>query len=346
MNRRKFLKASFLSTFVTTPLFAKNFNKSHFILPKKPFEYFHKKGKSSKFRVMLIGGIHGNEMGAYKAADMLIDSTLEKGELLIIPRSNFTSILADVRGYNGDMNRKFEKISKKDPDFYYVELLKEAILNYKPDVLISMHDGYGFNIENKRAWGQSVVIDEIKYKNFNLYNEAEFVRSNANIYLNKKLSLINTKTFTSHIHDEQKKALTGWCLEHGVKAFCIEASKQLPSIEDKIRTHLTMLREFFKLYDIKIKELNEMIKKPSKFLDKREAEVVLEINSQKYKYKKNLFLKVPRGSNIKVVQINGPRGAFVVPRHINLNWHSFHAPYVELDVKNDYQKLFYLKIKA
>ena len=346
MTRRKFLKASLLSSVFGTHLFAKNLHKSHFTLPKKPFEFFHKRGKSSKFRVMLIGGIHGNEMGAYKAADMLIDATLEKGELLIIPRSNFTSILADVRGYNGDMNRKFEYISKKDPDFYYVELLKSAILHYKPDVLISMHDGYGFNIENKRDWGQSVVIDEKQYKNFNLYTEAEFVRTHANIYLHKKLSLINTRTFTSHIHDEQKKALTGWCLKHGIKAFCIEASKQLPSVEEKIKTHLIMLREFFKLYDVKIKELNEMIKRPYKFMDKRGVEVIVEINSQKYRYKRSKFLRVPRGSNIKIVQINGPRGAFVVPRHINLNWHSFYAPHLELDVKNDYQKLFNLKIRA
>ena len=346
MTRRTFLKASLFSSVFATPLFSKEFYKSHFILPKKPFEYFHKKGKHSKFKVMLIGGIHGNEMGAYKAADMLIDATVEEGELLIIPRSNFTSVLANVRGYNGDMNRKFEKISKKDPDFYYVELLKSAILHYKPDVLISMHDGYGFNIENKKDWGQSVVIDEKQYKHFNLYTEADFVRSHANIYLRKKLSLVNTKTFTSHIHDEQKKALTGWCLEHGIKAFCIEASKQLSSVDEKIKTHLIMLREFFKLYGVKIKELNEMIKKPSKFIDKRSAEIVVEINSQKYRYKKSAFLKVPRGSNVKIVSINGPRGAFVVPRHINLNWQSFHAPYVELDVKNDYKKLFNLKIKA
>jgi len=346
VDRREFLKVSLFSSALVTPLFAKDLKKTHFILPKKPFEYFHKRAKNSKFRVMLIGGIHGNEMGAYKAADMLIDATLEKGELLIIPRSNFTSILADVRGYNGDMNRKFEYISKKDPDYYYVELLKEAILNYKPDVLISMHDGYGFNIENKKAWGQSVVIDENHYKNFNLYTEAEFVRSHANIYLYKKLSLINTKTFTSHIHDEQKKALTGWCLEHGIKAFCIESSKQLPNVEEKIKTHLIMLREFFKLYDVKITELNEMIKEPSKFIDKRDTEIILEINSQRYRYKKSEFLKVTRGSNIKVVKINGPRGSFIIPRHINLNWKSFYAPYVKFDVKNDYKKLFNLKIKA
>jgi len=343
LNRRDFLKASL---FIATPLFAKRNNRAHFVFPKKPFEYIHKTSKNAKFKVMLIGGIHGNEMGAYKAADMLINSTLKKGELFIIPRSNFTSILANVRGYNGDMNRKFEYISKKDADYYYVELIKEAILDYKPDVLISMHDGYGFNIENKHAWGQSVVIDELKYKNFNLFSEAEFVRRHANLYLKKKLSLINTKTFSSHIHDEQKKALTGWCLKHNIKAFCIEASKQLPSLEEKVRTHLVMLREFFKLYDVEIEELNAMIETPSKFFDKRRVEAKVKINGKIYTFKNSETLKLPEGSEVEFVSFNGPRGSFAIPRGVNLNWSRFYAKSLRVDIKNDFERKFSLKIKV
>jgi len=346
LKRRDFLKTVLLSGLSFNPLFAKSTNKVHYFFPSKPFEYYHIKSKNPSFRVMIIGGIHGNELGAYKAANMLIDSTLEKGELFIIPRSNFTSILADVRGYNGDMNRKFAYISKKDPDFYYVELLKEAILSYKPDVLISMHDGYGFAIKNKRAWGQSVVIDEVRYKNFNLFSEANFVKNHANMYLNKKLAIINTKTFSSHIHDEQKKALTGWCLEHGIKAFCIEASKQLPNLEEKIKTHLIMLREFFKLYDIKVKELNEMIKNPSKFLEQKRIEVTVKINGQIFKFHKSDYIKIPKGSNFEIVSFNGPRGTFAVARHINLNWKRFYARNLNIDIKNDFQKYFTLKIRV
>ncbi len=344
MKRRDFLRATLI--FSTTPLFAKTNNKPHFFFPKKPFEYYHLKSKNPKFRVMLIGGIHGNEMGAYKAADMLVDATLKKGELFIIPRSNFTSILADVRGYNGDMNRKFAYISKKDADYYYVELLKEAILDYKPDVLISMHDGYGFNIENKRAWGQSVVIDEKRYKNFNLYTEAKFVQDHANIYLNKKLGLINTKTFTAHIHDEQKKALTGWCLEKGIKAFCIEASKQLPNLNEKIKTHLTMLREFFKLYDIEVEAINEMIKNPDKFLDKRKVEAKIKINNNIYTFNKSDTLKIPKNSDIKILNFNGPRGSFALPHGVNLNWSRFYAKNLKINVKNDFETKFTLKIRS
>jgi len=343
LHRRDFLKASL---FVGAPLFAKRNDKLHFFFPKKPFEYFHKKSKNAKYRVMIIGGIHGNEMGAYKAADILIDAKLKKGELLIIPRSNFTSILANVRGYNGDMNRKFDTISKKDADFYYVELLKEAILNYKPDVLISIHDGYGFNIENKMAWGQSVVIDELRYKNFDLFKEASFVQNNANRYLKRKLSLINTRTFSSHIHDEQKKALTGWCLEHNIKAFCIEASKQLPTLEEKIKTHLAMLREFFKLYEVEIEGFDEMIKNPDKFLDKRRVEAKVRINNQIYTFSNTKKLKLPKKSQIEFLSFNGGRGSFAIPRGINLNWSKFYATNLNIDIKNDFEKQFRLKIRS
>ena len=342
MNRRDFLKASL---FVGAPLFAKRNDRIHYFFPKKPFEYFHKTSKNVKFRVMLIGGIHGNEMGAYKAADMLINATLKKGELFIIPRSNFTSVLANVRGYNGDMNRKFANLSKKDPDYYYVELLKEAILDYRPDVVISMHDGYGFNLENKRAWGQSIVIDEVKYKNFELFKEANFVKTNSNKYLRKKLSLINTKTFTSHIHDEQKKALTGWCLKHNIKAFCIETSKQLPSLKEKIQTHLVMLREFFKLYDVEVKDLDEMIKNPDKFLDKRRVEAKVKINGRIYTFNHTKTIKLPEKSEIEFVSFNGPRGSFAIPRGVNLNWSKFYAKSLSIDIKNDFEKKFTLKVR-
>ena len=342
LDRRKFLKIS--SILGTAPLFAKNDERLYFKFPKKPFEYYHLKSKNPKFKVMLIGGIHGNEPGAYKAADMLVNATLKKGELFIIPRSNFTSILANMRGYNGDMNRKFSTISKKDPDYYYVEMLKSAILEYKPDVVISMHDGYGFYIKNKRAWGQSIVIDEFRYKNFNLFSEANFVKNHANIYLKHKLDINNTKTFSSHVHDEQKKALTGWCLENGIKAFCIEASKQLPSLKEKIKTHLVILREFFKLYDVEVAEIDEMINSPEKFIDNPIPMVEIEINGKKEKLYKSKNIKVPKGSEIIVKNINGSRGSFAVASGVNLNWKSFHARRLNIAVKNDFEKKYNIKI--
>ena len=339
MDRR-----AFLGLLAGSVAYARGFrdDRLKIVLPKKPFEHYHIKGRQKGKRVLLVGGIHGNEVGAYKASDLLINSDIKRGELIILPRTNFTSILANVRGYNGDMNRKFDYISKKDPDYPYVEFLKSAILEYRPDVVISMHDGYGFAREYKRAWGQSVVIDEVSYRGFNLYQKAKFVLENSNRYLRRKLALINTKTFTGTHHKEQKKALTGWCLNHNIEAYCIEASKQLPSVEEKVKTHLVMLREFFKLYDIEIANLNELIKHPKPI--KNPIAVSLKINGKREKITHSTTLKVPRGSLIEVE--NMPyRSDYLVPRGVNLNWRSFHFSNLSFYAQRDYEKVFKIDIK-
>ncbi len=343
IGRREFVK-KISTALVFAPLgaFAKTSSKIHIDLSKKPFEYYVKKGKLPGKRVLVIGGIHGNEIGAYKASDILVDCDIKRGELIIIPRSNFTSILANVRGYNGDMNRKFNYIKKEDPDKIYVELLKSAIEEFAPDVVISMHDGYGFAIKNPRHWGQSIVIDEERYKNFNLLKEATFVQHNANHYLaHHKLALLNTKTFSSTIHKEQRNALTGWCLRNNIKAFCIESSKQL-KLHQKIYTHLVMLREFFKLYQIEISpSIDMLIANSSLWFHPKTPTVSLAINGQLYKIKRSQNIHIPRGSRIAVKAIDGNRGAFMVGYKTNLNWQSFYfsKPHMFL-VKEDYKTKF------
>jgi len=350
ISRRGFVKSIVKTSLLLTPfrLLAKKEDRLHISLPKKPFEYYILKGEKKGGRVLIIGGIHGNEIGAYKASDILVDLKVKMGELIIIPRSNFTSILANVRGYNGDMNRKFSYVSKKDPDFYYITLLKEAIKSFKPDVVISLHDGYGFNRLNKNHWGQCVVIDENHYKNFNLYSIASFIVNNSNRFLTKKekISICNTKTFTSNLHKEQRNALTGWCLKNDILAFCIEASKQLPKLEDKIKTHLVMLREFFTLFNIKTEpSLDYVLSHLNEFNYKKESEVVMDINGQYYRFKKSQKIKIKKGADIKIVSINGHRGSYLVPHRVNLNWKSFYFsnPLI-FKLKHDYETKFKLKI--
>ncbi len=341
LKRRDFLK--FSAFLASTPVFARK-GKINIKLPSKKLTYYHLYGKKKGKKVLIIGGIHGNEVGAYKCASMLKESEIEKGELLIIPRSNFTSILANLRGYNGDMNRKFEYVSKKDPDFYYVETLKELILCYKPDVVISMHDGFGFNIENAKAWGQSIVIDELNYKSFNLYQKALFVKNNANKFLQKKLSIINTKTFSSDIHKEQKKALTAWCLRHNIESYCIEASKQLPTLESKIYTHLVMLREFFKLFEIEIKNIEDMMKNMKKYLNFTPPSLILKINGVKYKISDSKNFVLNDGSFIEVFS-DVENGEYLLPLGVNLNWRSFYFSNLTFEVKRDFERFYLINIK-
>ena len=64
-------------------------------------------GKQPGKTLMLIGGIQGNEPGGFLSADLYADMRLEKGNLIVVPRANFNSIILNQRGPHGDMNRKF-----------------------------------------------------------------------------------------------------------------------------------------------------------------------------------------------------------------------------------------------
>ena len=350
-SRRELIKFALGLPLLSAPAYAHINNKVRIVLPEKPFEYFVKKGKERGGRVLIIGGIHGNEIGAYKAADILADLEVKKGTLIVVPRSNFTSVIADVRGYNGDMNRKFKHISKKDPDYKFVENLKQLILTFRPDVVLSLHDGYGFHILNPNRWGQCIVIDEIQYKNFPLFKIAKFVSQNANKKITKrkyKIPVYNTQTFSSDKHKEQRKALTGWCLKNNIPAFCLEASKQLPSVKEKIKTHFYMLEEFFKIYNIEIEPgFSYVLKNIKNYLKIKNPVITAKINGKIININKKQILKIHRGAKFKIHSMQGGRGIYTVPDDINLNLESFYIrKYLTFHVKNDYKKLFDFAVKV
>ena len=64
-------------------------------------------GKISGKTLLLIGGIQGDEPGGFLSVDHYADISLAKGNLIVVPRANFQSIIYQRRKINADMNRKF-----------------------------------------------------------------------------------------------------------------------------------------------------------------------------------------------------------------------------------------------
>ena len=264
-------------------LFAKNYNdKYHFIMPHRPFKYFIKRGKKKGGRILIIGGIHGNEEGGFKAGTILVESEITKGEVAILPRSNPESIFTDLRGYNGDMNRKFSNISRRDKDYYKIKSIKNFIDDFKPDVILSLHDGYGFYAKNPRNWGESIIVDEAVYNKIPLYHQACFVSD----FLKKygfNIPVHNTKTAEKRTHHkEQRRSLTYYALQkHNIPAFCIEASKQT-TLKRKLYIHLLAIEQFFKLYNVELEpSFSYIISNLDNYLKPKPIKIVVTINGEK-----------------------------------------------------------------
>ncbi len=101
--------------------------------------------------LMLIGGIQGNEPGGFLSADLYADVALERGNLIVVPRANFNSILQFKRGVNGDMNRRFASKRKGDTEDEIVGVLKSLLA--QSDCLLNLHDGSGFILQTGNSVG-------------------------------------------------------------------------------------------------------------------------------------------------------------------------------------------------
>lgn len=217
--------------------------------------------------VMIIGGIQGDEPGSYLTADLYADINLKKGNLIVVPRANFYSILLNRReGLTGDMNRKFDTEEKRKNNFEeeVVTVLKHLIA--ESDCLLNLHEGSGYYnpvwvsaIENPKRYGQSIIFDAKTYKvpgenrTIHLGDIARKVVDKVNPQIDNKrhrFRVSDHDTLSSKsIHKEQRKSATYYALTTAhIPAFGVETSKSIKSLKTKIRLHKlvinTMMEEF------------------------------------------------------------------------------------------------------
>ena len=224
-------------------------------------------GKFPGKTVMLIGGIQGNEPGGFLSADLYADMMLEKGNLIVVPRANFYSILMNHRGVHGDMNRKFAHDEATDSmEDKIVNILKGLIK--ESDYLLNLHDGSGYyhpeyinKWRNPLRFGQSIIADCDTYmipgtdRTVPLRDIAVKVIEQVNPHIKKdlyKFHFNNTRTAAPESrHKEQRKSATYYALtKHHIPAFGVETSKFLPSIDLKVRFHNLVINAFMKQFGI------------------------------------------------------------------------------------------------
>jgi len=241
--------------------------------------------------LMLIGGIQGNEPGGFLSADLYADMSLMKGNLIVVPRANFYSILLNHRGPHGDMNRKFAgKPKQMSMDDKIVSILKQLIA--ESDYLLNLHDGSGYYYptyisrwRNPTLFGQSIIADCEDYpipgsdQVLRLGEMAGKVIQEINKEITNdlhKFHFNNTCTDDpDSVHREQLQSATYYALtKHHIPAFGVETSKFLPSVDLKVRYHNLAINAFMRLFDIKPEH-------PRLFLDPPELDyLVVSVNGQ------------------------------------------------------------------
>jgi len=295
-------------------------------LPKTEHELnvYRVSGAEPGKTIMIIGGIQGDEPGSYLTADLYADIHLRKGNLIVVPRANLYSILLNSRnGATGDMNRKFDNESTKSTHLEeeIVSILKHLIA--ESDCLLNLHEGSGFyaptwisDQENPDKFGQSIIYDAENYEipgkkqPIHLGQLAQRVVEQVNQSIPEpryQFRANNHNTISDESsHKEQRKSATFYALtrEH-IPAFGVETSKEIDSLETKIRLHKLVINTF-------MAELGIVLDAPGVSLEKPQLNyLLLKVNSNNPVALPNgATLNVTPGDEITVTDIiaNYPRG--------------------------------------
>ncbi|MDO9528075.1 MAG: M14/M99 family metallopeptidase [Syntrophales bacterium] len=260
-----FLGLLFCSLIGPNSGWCRNTFETHFAGTDYELNVYKIRGKSPGKTILIIGGIQGNEPGGFMSADLYADMILEKGNLIVVPRANFYSILLNRRQVNEDMNRKFSEPSRKNYEAQVVSILKRLIT--ESDCLLNLHDGSGFYadtwqspLRNPKRFGQSIIADCETHTNpgtgkiLKLKEAAEQVISEINSHIKDTDHLFHFNNHRTNApdtpHPEQRKSATYYALyKCGIPAFGIETSKSLP-LERRIYHHNLAINAFMKILGV------------------------------------------------------------------------------------------------
>lgn len=228
-----------------------------------------KLGTDNNNTVLVTGGIQGDEPGGFMSANLLARGyEITSGSLYVAPNLNMPSIIKKSRGVNGDMNRKFDTLSEKDPEKDVVEQIKSLVLQPNITMLINLHDGSGFyrpkyinKTMNPNRWGNIAIIDQATLPNA-IYGDLEATANKVVKELNKHLLDPKHKyhlrnTHTAKGDKEMLKSLSYFAIKNGKAAYANEASKTLP-VHERVYYHLIAVEEYLKLAGIEFKRKFEL----------------------------------------------------------------------------------------
>ncbi len=222
-------------------------------------------GRQDGKTMLIVGGIQGDEPGGFLSADLYSGLRLEKGNLIVIPRANFKSIILYDRGPDGDMNRRFKGEHPKDDMDKVVGIIME--LMKESDVFLNLHDGWGYHYptyvdkwRNPFRFGQSIITDANIFK---CSDGTELdLRGIANTVLDKVNNRIEDKKYHLHYFNtntedpntrfgDMRKTATYYALQtYCLPSFGVESSKNLPTLEMKVLHHNYAVNEFMHYYGI------------------------------------------------------------------------------------------------
>lgn len=196
-------------------------------------------------KILIVGGIHGDELAGWHAATRMLEYDFTFGEVIIIPRANILATQLEQRypgqknngNYNGvqysDLNRAFPGKANGTPTEQIAYVLATFIDQEDPDIVLDLHESLN-NYLNPPYIGNQVIAGNPKSAFYAMSLVAEF---------NQKYQTPNNVPF---IKDEKPKdgSINQYCSQDQNRiVFTFETDRSL-KLEERIRQQLTLIDIF------------------------------------------------------------------------------------------------------
>ena len=196
--------------------------------------YFVATGARPGPTIVVMGGLHGDEVAGYLAARQLKNWTINSGKLVIVPDANAPAIKANRRFVGRNMNALFPGKKDGDGNQRLAYELWQLIVKSKPDLLLTLHESRGFYSENRARYGQTFTFDLPDYRR-NFGDVAALV--NADIAPTREQFQLKMEAFPTC----PTYCATKWL---GIAATSIETARPLP-LSKRVDYQIKALRAFF-----------------------------------------------------------------------------------------------------
>ncbi len=221
------------------------------LAPQTPFAtpYTVVKSKVKGPKVLLVGGMHGNEPAGALAAEKIRQWFINKGTLIVIPFCNIQGLNQDSRWLpkmkeeERDLNRNFPTLSRSlEAKTEIGKAIWKLVQKESPDWVIDLHEGGGWHRQNKRSVGSSII----HMQNKSSYDLVDQLLGRVNQTIKEE-----DKKFT---HSGQSRKSSGPIRKGLVRAaidclntrgFVVESTIANQSLDLRIQQHEIIMRCFF-----------------------------------------------------------------------------------------------------
>ena len=199
--------------------------------------------------VMVLGGVHGDEPGAWMAADDIARWEPRAGTLLVVPRANVLAVTAGQRTLPalGDLNRLYPGTTSTLPMSRMAAAIVAVAREFNAGVLYDMHESWEFFVDRPRngnAFLGQTVSSGVGPETDTLARSLA-ARVNPRIK-NVRDRMIARSEFSRAMSKSVDSLGLGWFVP-GLTPLLVEMGQSRQSVVQRRDLHLLVARQFLEL---------------------------------------------------------------------------------------------------